>query len=182
MATLSEIMTQEKKRVKEEDMRVINLYQEGSFLRAYEWSAWLCVKYISKFNVTKKSIKAIDDPIVFIGFPVTSLTKFVPDGCECEQIEEKHFILKLPEAILPMVDNIQNQLPLDFEHWKQCVPMKETKEKKTDESTTFQAPSGEHPRLTSIMQQILSFPLEKKSPLDCMLFLANLKEQLAKII
>lgn len=41
MATLSEIMTQEKKRLKEEDMRVINLYQEGTFLRAYEWSAWL---------------------------------------------------------------------------------------------------------------------------------------------
>lgn len=30
MATLSEIMTQEKKRLKEEDMRVINLYQEGT--------------------------------------------------------------------------------------------------------------------------------------------------------
>lgn len=41
MATLTEIMTQEKKRVQDEDLRVINLYLEGSFLRAYEWSAWL---------------------------------------------------------------------------------------------------------------------------------------------
>lgn len=182
MATLTEIMTQEKKRVQEEDLRVINLYLEGSFLRAYEWSAWLCVRYISKFNVTKKTIKVIDGSIVFIGFPVTSLSKFVPEGCEYKQVDEKHFIINLPESVFPASDNLLNQLSVDFEHWKQSVPMKETKEKKQEESGIPCFPSGEQPRLTSMMQQILSFPLEKKSPLDCMLFLADLKEQLAKII
>ena len=41
MAQLTEILTREKQRTTEESLRVIYLYQEGSFLRAYEWSAWL---------------------------------------------------------------------------------------------------------------------------------------------
>lgn len=42
MAQLTEILTREKQRTTEESLRVIYLYQEGSFLKADEWSAWLC--------------------------------------------------------------------------------------------------------------------------------------------
>lgn len=39
MGALTEILTREKQRTTEELQRTIYLYQEGSFLRAYEWSA-----------------------------------------------------------------------------------------------------------------------------------------------
>ena len=44
MAKLSEILSIEKERADDPALRVIHLYQEGSFLRAYDWSAWLCCR------------------------------------------------------------------------------------------------------------------------------------------
>lgn len=53
MAKLSEILTAEKQRQDAAARLVIHLYQEGSFLRAYEWSAWLCCRYLNSFKVTR---------------------------------------------------------------------------------------------------------------------------------
>lgn len=42
-----------------DDRMVVHLYQEGSFYRAYEWSAWLCHRYINQFKVTHRHFKSI---------------------------------------------------------------------------------------------------------------------------
>lgn len=44
MAKLSDILELERQREEAASKRVIHLYQEGSFLCAYEWSAWLCYR------------------------------------------------------------------------------------------------------------------------------------------
>ena len=36
--------------------------------------------------------------------------------------------------------------------------------------------------LTAIMQRVLAFPVESKSPLECMVFLADVKQRLASLI
>ena len=41
MAGIKEILEFESERNDRERQRVIHLFQEGSFYRAYEWSAWL---------------------------------------------------------------------------------------------------------------------------------------------
>ena len=43
MARISEILEIEKQRTDKEQWNVINLFKEGGFYRAYEWSAWLIV-------------------------------------------------------------------------------------------------------------------------------------------
>ena len=43
-----------------EQCRMIRLYAEGTFYRAYEWSAWLCVRYIQDFKATKRKFKNED--------------------------------------------------------------------------------------------------------------------------
>lgn len=48
MAKLNEILEIELRRHSVDECRVINLFQEGTFYRAYEWSAWLCVRYIQQ--------------------------------------------------------------------------------------------------------------------------------------
>ncbi|MBQ8461659.1 MAG: hypothetical protein IJ543_04490 [Bacteroidales bacterium] len=53
---------------------MIRLYAEGTFYRAYEWSAWLCVRYIQDFKATKRKFKNEEEPVVFVGFPVTRIT------------------------------------------------------------------------------------------------------------
>ena len=34
------------------DWTTIYLFAEGLFYRAYEWSAWLCCRYVNEFKVT----------------------------------------------------------------------------------------------------------------------------------
>ncbi len=49
----------------------LHLHQEGSFLRAYDWSAWLACRYLHDFKVNKRTFKGIDAPVAYIGFPAT---------------------------------------------------------------------------------------------------------------
>ena len=53
------------------DRGKVHLWKEGTFLRAYEWSAWLCCRYLHDFKVTKRAFKGIDEPVAYIGFPDT---------------------------------------------------------------------------------------------------------------
>ena len=45
MSQLKEILSIEQERSSLEQCAVIHLFREGTFYRAYEWSAWLCLRY-----------------------------------------------------------------------------------------------------------------------------------------
>ncbi len=82
MAQIKEILEIENHRTN--DWTTIYLFAEGLFYRAYEWSAWLCCRYVNEFKVTRRELKNENGSIVFIGFPVASLSKFVPTGVVAE--------------------------------------------------------------------------------------------------
>ncbi len=90
MAKLGDILEKEKNRSESGMLRTIYLYQEGTFYRAYEWSAWLCFRYIKQFKPTHRLLKDSADSIVFIGFPVTSLQKYTPDGGEVTYMDDNN--------------------------------------------------------------------------------------------
>ena len=66
MAQLKDILETERLRADMAQCLRINLFKEGTFYRAYEWSAWLCVRYIKQFKPTHRLIKDSDDSIVFL--------------------------------------------------------------------------------------------------------------------
>ncbi len=99
MAKIKDILAIESRRVTAEQCRTVYLFQEGTFYRAYEWSAWLCVRYIQQFKTTKRMFKNEDASIVFVGFPVTSLEKYTVSGAEVTVAEDKSVCLVLPETI-----------------------------------------------------------------------------------
>lgn len=78
MAKIKDVLEIESQRASLEQCRFVNLFQEGTFYRAYEWSAWLCVRYVQEFKTTKRLFKNEDTSLVFVGFPITSLQKFIP--------------------------------------------------------------------------------------------------------
>ena len=80
MSLTKELIEQERQQVQAGQSREIHLHKEGTFLRAYDWSAWLCCRYLHEFKVNKRVFKGIDDPVAYIGFPETSLQKCVPEG------------------------------------------------------------------------------------------------------
>lgn len=177
MASIKDIVQYEGERSEPAHYSIIHMWHEGSFLRAYEWSAWLLCRYVHDFKVTRRQFKGIDAPVTFVGFPKTSLPKFVPDGCTATEPEEKH-----TEIHLPMSLNEENLSLLkgEYEQWLEKQPLSTTqkKEKKASPvSEGFPATS-----LTDVMHAILSFPVERKSPIECMLFLAEVKGNLANLI
>lgn len=95
MAGIKDILDIEQERSEPKDWQVINLFQEGSFYRAYEVSAWLCHTYISQFKVTHRHVNGIGQAIAFVGFPVSSLEKRTPQGAVVASVSEKHVILTL---------------------------------------------------------------------------------------
>jgi len=48
MSQLKEILQKEKERDSVEQCMVIHLFREGTFYRAYEWSAWLFATMANK--------------------------------------------------------------------------------------------------------------------------------------
>ncbi|MDE7118214.1 MAG: hypothetical protein K2O61_06190 [Bacteroidaceae bacterium] len=181
MAGIKDILDIEQERNESKDWLVINLFQEGSFYRAYEVSAWLCHTYICQFKVTHRHVNGIGQAIAFVGFPVSSLEKRTPQGAVVASVAEKHIILTLPPLESEMtVDEMKNE----FVAWKSRQPVSESKGKSDTEvkrNSTMCKVEG-NPTLFSIAQGILSYSIESHSPIECMLFLSDVKKNLAHII
>ena len=183
--SIKEIVDQESKTLSGGIREVLHLYREGSFYRAYEWSAFLACRYMHDFKVTKRVFKGIDEPVAFIGFPETSINKWMPEGAEQRSDEEKHLSVKLPDVLF--AGDTPEVLVAAYVEWKEKVPLTESQskgEKRT--KTTDAVPLADNmcgnTTLTSVMQRILAFPIESKSPLESMAFLADVKRQLATMI
>ena len=178
MSQLKEILERERERGTLERCAVIHLFREGTFYRAYEWSAWLCVRYIQQFKATRRVLKSQEGSVVFVGFPVTSLAKFTPEGATATVEEDKGAEIMLPATVFPPEAGIE-ALSEDFGNWKSSVPLAGSSKKETEGRTNG---SGHPTRVTDIMHLILAYPIEQKSPLECMAFLADIKQKIAEII
>ena len=61
----------------------VYLYPEGMFYKAYEKSAFLLCANVHQFKVSSNQLKSIDEPLVSVGFPFSSLEKFSA-GLSCD--------------------------------------------------------------------------------------------------
>lgn len=179
MAQLKEILDKEKERLSLEECTVIHLFREGTFYRAYEWSAWLCVGCYPDLKVTHRILKGGED-IVFIGFPLTSLDRYTPEGAGVHPLDDKSVDVLVPGTIFP-IDVDSETLQTDYVNWKQSQPLTEASKKKEAEAKV-RAERNAHPRLTDIMLRILAYPIEQHSPMECMSFLSEMKQQISEIL
>ena len=159
MAKLVDIIAIEKERADATQQRRVHLFVDGSFYRAYDWSAWLCCTFISTFKVTRKYNKSVDADVFFIGFPQASLEKFTPEGCNIETIAEGHLVLTLPESLLPSNGNNEET----YLRWRETIPLAETKIK------TSLHPLADRPvSMTGIMKKVMEYNVLEHSPIECM--------------
>jgi len=185
MSQIREILASEESRNTMEETSIVRLYPDGSFYRAYEWSAWLCVRYISQFKATRRHFKGMDRDIVFIGFPFTSLDKFFSGVKSLHSPDDRNLIFQLPDGTFPH-DSTPEGLAGAYQNWKSSVPISENKRKRpegADSASSDRTDDNLPPsRMTDVMRRILSYPIERKSPLECMSFLAELKSDLSNLI
>lgn len=159
MANLQEIL-----RTESENSNKIHFYREGVFYKAYEQSAYLFVTHVKPFMVKKQFVKSVKREVVSIGFPTNSIHNYFESGTIVEKENEAEVV----------IDNCMTTA--DFEKWRENIKMtlaKETSAKVESLSATPEADTE-----NSIIQKIKIFPIESKTPLDCMLFLSELKKSL----
>ncbi|MBP3354006.1 MAG: hypothetical protein IJ341_05585 [Bacteroidales bacterium] len=174
MAQLKEVLEIEKSRQTIEDCLVIHLFQEGTFYRAYEMSAWLCFRYIKQFKATHRQLKAEGESLVLIGFPVTSLERYLTESnIETLLNEDKKVDIKINPEYLKEYDDIEH-LYEDYLNWKMCVPLKNSPKK--GEEHQFQENNVNTINIEELFEQIIKYPIEQKTPIECMLFLSEIKQ------
>ena len=172
MAKIADILQIERNRENTEQQRQIHFFADGKFFRAYEWSAWLCCAYISSFKVTKRHVQSVDAPMVFVGFPQTSMEKFTPQDCSTQQVENGHIVLTLPQTMIRGAES----MAADFAQWKESIPIAEAKHNP-------QPLLAEHPvSLTGIMKKVLEYNVLEHSPIESMQFITNLQRQLTEVL
>ena len=172
---LKEVFSKEQSRKEVVDYRTIHLIPEGTFYRAYEWSAWLCHRYVSQFKPTHRLLKNTEDSVVFVGFPMTSLDRHIPEGATLAEQEDKTIALILAETVFG--ETTTEQLQTDFANWKKSVPLVKTKEQGTknqDKNVKSEASVEE------VLKRILAYPIEQHSPMEAMAFLSEIKQQLSE--
>ncbi|MDR0833694.1 MAG: hypothetical protein LBN93_05840 [Candidatus Symbiothrix sp.] len=150
----------------------IYLYKEGSFWKAYEYSAYLFVIYIKMYQTKTKFLQNVGMQIVSIGFPDIALSKLL-DGRNVVFQDNSHVILQIELS--------ETSAKETFAEWKiQRLPAPQPLVEKDEEST----PPTEKYAIFQIdlHQSIREFPLATSTPMDCMNFLADLKRQVQNAV
>ena len=178
MSQLKEIIEKEQVRNTSAECYTIHLFREGTFYRAYEWSAWLSVRYYTDLKVTHRFVKSGED-IVFIGFPLTSLERYTPQGAAVMPVDDKLIDITLSASDIPTNVSLAS-MHSDFANWKQSQPLTEASKKAKEEVERQERNAP--PRLTNIMLSILAYPVERHTPMECMSFLSDIKRQISEIL
>ena len=179
--TIAEIVEIESNRKEQAQFGVVHLLKESNFYRAHDWSAWLLKTFPVSEEPMKPTVKRLKNGYleVWVGFPVTSLGKFIP---EAEGVVFNHVSDNQIDVVIPITDDIASsdteQVRALVDEWKESLPIVEDK-KQRRESREVSEFAPRVTRITDVLARIISFPLESKSPLEAYEFLRDLRMQVA---
>ena len=191
MAQLAEVFEIESARHAPEQWRQIHLFKMGDFWRAYEWSAWLIatvtyneeVRMATKdrrpLHVTRMQRTDIYETYCFVGFPVKSVEKYIPQRENFESVSDKHVIITIPPLSIDDGELTEERLASAMEEWKASIAVSEKKQKKAP-----QIPSEQHttPPTGGIISQIIAYPLSERTAIDNIQFIQSLKQQIVSVL
>ena len=119
---------------------------------------------------------------VSVGFPLESLSKFMIgfEGFDPNTVDDyAEFTLT---AFDEDVSNYEELLAA-FETWKHEMPEKDTKQtQRSSRSTANVDTDGGRIGMFQILSQVLSYPIESKTPAENTEFIATLKRQLSSLL
>lgn len=108
------------------------LHREGKFYRAYEWSAWLiktvvCTEEFQKKRGDSKPLtchrqKNKSGEFAMLGFPVESISKFIPTHQNIEPLQDSPDDICIEIDIPLQGDETYEQLQHRFESWRGTLP------------------------------------------------------------
>jgi heme-degrading monooxygenase HmoA len=182
----------EKLRKDPESWNKIFLHKDGKFFRAYEWSAWLiktvvCTEEMQKERGDQKMLTANryvtkKGEYVSVGFPLESLAKFMI-GFEDFDPNTVDDYSEFTITTFDEESSNYEELLAAFEEWKHALPEKDAKQaQKASRTTSNVDTDGGRVGMFQILSQVLSYPIESKTPAENAEFIATLKRQLSSLL
>lgn len=167
----------------EENLMLLHLFNNNGWWRAYEWSAYLCnhlpcdLKEDERLNPTKKKSSIFEDGIIFVGLKAASFKKYLP--CLTSKVEdidlsEKHIVFDVSE----LFDDFDLTTYKELLHeWKNNFKIK-----KSEQSNNSQKENNETLTVKEILNKIIGFRVECNTPLETMIFVSDLKNDVHKLV
>lgn len=181
----------EKIREEKDNWSKIYLHKDGKFFRAYEWSAWLikmfvCTEEFQKERGDEKILAANryvtkKGEYVCVGFPLESISKYMPNfgDVDFNNIEDfAEFDIEIGDS----EDVTFETLSEKFMEWKQSLPEKVTKQAKSHTVVANIDTGNGRAGMFQILSQVMSYPLESRTPSENAEFISSLKRQLAALL
>jgi len=188
---ISAALEHEKIREEKENWSKIYLHKDGKFFRAYEWSAWLikmfvCTEEFQKERGDEKILTANryvtkKGEYVSVGWPLESLSKYMPNfgDVDFNNIEDfAEFDIEIGDS----EDMTFEALSEKFMEWKQSLPEKVTKQAKSHTVVANIDTGNGRAGMFQILSQVMSYPLESRTPSENAEFISSLKRQLAALL
>ena len=181
----------EKQRPDLESWTKIILHKDGKFYHAYNQSAFLiktyvCTESFQKSRGDNSILQALryitkNNDYALLGFPVESLSKYIPDYKDVRAMEEGddlEIIVGLPQEMT--VESLQEA----FENWCGELPVKEPKkgDGKNALKGVSQAAILNRSGLFQIVAKVLSYPVENATPTQNLEFISQLKRDVASLL
>lgn len=168
--------------LEEANTACVYLLKEGLFYRAYNRSAMRVVRYLKPYKINRKYVKKVQQEIFYIGFPEGSLEAIL------QQAKNKSWQLKESEKLSDDNTEILCLTGLfdktdDYEAWVKDLPISE-KEITGNLNSEGVTSSDTLTKLTpqtrafEIIKQIEAFSVENATPMEAILFVHQLKQQL----
>ena len=178
--TLTDKFAREKKRKDISDWKKIYLYREGTFLRAFNASAWLLATFVYNDEFRKHVggkqplqvqhlMSKTNGDYIFAGFPVASIDKYV-SMCDKRDENSDVVVLTMCDIIAPLFQTAEEYEEAYAKYLASLPPAKEKKDKpkqqqsfnSEDDGANVMASGG----LFEILRSIVAYPLEEKTPLE----------------
>lgn len=194
MANLDEVFASEWDRENPSEWNKIHLYKMGDFWRAYEWSAWIIsvITFSDKVRMGARNRKPLhvtrmvradaEGTYCFVGFPIKSVEKYIPERENFESVDDKHVVMTI---VLPSdgTEITFDRLSEEVRKWKETIEITERKPKK--DKMVKEIPvvdAGLRPAGGGILAQILSYPLAERTAVENIRFIESLKGQITAIL
>lgn len=189
---LTPALAYEKLRQDVDSMNKIILNKDGRWYHVYEWSAWLlktvvCTEEMQQARGDAKPMAVSHcntktGDYVMAGFPLESVAKYIPEYIDMKEMEDGDLCIgiTLPDELAALTPE---EMTAAYEEWKQAQPLKENRKSVrqiTSGDTKFAALARSG--VFGIVAEVLSYPVEQKTPAENIEFISQMKQRIVSLL
>lgn len=182
----------EKQRQDADSAHQVILNKDGKWYHIYDYSAWLlktvvCTEEMQQargdakmLTVTHCQSKTGD--YVMAGFPLESTAKYIPNYTSCREMEggDMCIDIQLPDELANLTPD---EMMAKYEEWKQSVPVKENRKNMRQITSGDTKPAAlARSGVFGIISEVLSYPVEQKTPAENIEFISQLKQSIVGLL